>query len=388
MNGESHTTVLYYEYNENGKPAATRCVNPDGTEYLQELYEYEPDGSCHMTAWAEYAHSDGTASREIWYDSHGEIARAVIRRNGETVMETVYDRTYDGNGKIMRELYTQSGVPYESVYLRDGEGRILLITTTSSSSGWKIINQTGYDRNESGRTVYQFTRDVTVDPGGNTSWTVDDTEYDLDSDGARTLCSSRYRKSHYGDSDFSGRELQHRTFELYQGDQGSILGVSPFPPRGTAFTSAMSLQDFEYLRHMTRWDALNSFEGRQVSGGIIDAGITSELYGYQGALRFVFSGKDSDRMESVWWVCDDPSLDEDLLLNMLEWDGFEIGSGTSRIPNPLGGWEYEGKSAENEKIVISSVPEENLTYFCLSFEWEEEEPDAVRRWEQFLAVYE
>ena len=42
----------------------------------------------------------------------------------------------------------------------------------------------------------------------------------------------------------------------------------------------------------------------------------------------------------------------------------------------------------NDKIVIATVPDENLTYFCMSFTWEEDEQNTVREWEQLLSFYE
>ena len=388
LNGEEYTTVLYYDYNENGQHVATRCINTDGMEFLQEAYEYEPDGSFHVTSWADYAHSSDTPSKETWYDSRGQITRTVTWRDGEISMEMTCDRAYDENGKVLWETCDQSGVPVNTAYLRDANGQILLKTTTSSSSGWNTLSQEGYERNENEQTVYRFQRDVNTDAWGGTSWTVDDTEYDLDTDGKRILCYSTYRKSHYNDNDLSDRALSHRTFELYQGDQGNILGVSPFPRRGTAYTTSMSLQDFEYTCSMRRRDVMNEFEGQQVSGSICDAGIAVEYCGYPGALRFVFGGKDSNRLESIWWVSDDPTLDQDILLNLLEGDGFQMGRGTGNAQNPLGSWEYKGEYGENGEIVIASVPDENLTYFCLSFRWEEEEPDIVRRWDELLNLYQ
>ena len=144
--------------------------------------------------------TDDTASKETWYDSRGQITRTVTWQNGEISMEMTCDRAYDENGNVLWETLDQSGVPMNTAYLRDANGQILLKTTTGSSSGWNTLSQEGYERNENEQTVYRFQRDVNTDAWGGTSWTVDDTEYDLDTDGKRILCYSTYRKSHYNDN--------------------------------------------------------------------------------------------------------------------------------------------------------------------------------------------
>ena len=376
----------YFDYDAEGCQTATRKYNSEGRGGIYEKYEYFDDGSKVIRYYTIYGAEAGKLNGEAWFDAGDRMTRSVAYVDGEVYTSNETEYTLDMNGKVIRESFVRrsgDGKEYHTVREMeyDKNGRLIRQTEKSPEMGVSAVGE--YFRNSKGQTICQYSLNEYL-VGENSSISATDTEYEFDASDVRQLTSRHYEYSSalYGRL----RHLDYTYYYLYEGDQGTRLGISPLPMQGNGEIHSLIPDDFIYaLREMTREDVTITFHARKVGECIYDSEDQFELGGYTGALRFVFESRGSNRLQSVWWVCSgDPeaaySLKSKLAGEGVEWSQ---SSGWDK-PDALGLTETTGTIGDSGgiRLVSGSRGGQALAYVTCHYVWYEPEEGLAMPWEQ------
>lgn len=377
----------YYEYDTTGRLISTRRITEKGVTGTTEKYDYSEDGSR-----VEKTHNiTGEPGMEVWYDSQNRETRRILYVNGEVYSR--YDREYEsaGNGRniIRISTWTDGQTNHE---IRESElssdGKIFIQRERNPEYNSETVRK-DY-RNSKKRTVYTYERNEYR--GGNEPLiTLEDAEYEYDSSGTRQIANRKYRYDKMATEKI--RHSERHALTLYEGDKGTRLGISPLPQQqqGNGENHSLSLDDIQYaIRDMSRTDIISIFHARQVSECIYDSPDRIELCGYTGSLRFVFEGRNTDRLQSVCWVCEDSYEAAARMAEALKNEGAEWYSHSGwEKPNALGLYEESGYIPDGRlTLTAGSQGDQPLVWFCCSYSWRVAEEGNWLPWEYDEAGYD
>ena len=376
----------YYEYDTDKRLISIRLAEElGGQSAVETAYEYAEDGSYKETNYIVKKNYDVYVGLITWYDSNKrETRRVYYDENGTVNQEDNYEYKLNGEGNIVRETQ-KTNYNYTS-----DRGSFTLITEygydengkQSSKRQW-TEGQPGvvthvWVRDESNHVIYEYEKTESED--GKIGF-ADITEYDLSPTNGRTLCTRSY-----SDSEYFGREAQEISFTLSEGDQGTKVGISPLPVAKGEAAYSFSMDTLKNnIRNMTREAITRSPSIQQVSDCFYDSDAAFDFYGYNGAIRFVFNGKTSNRLESIWWVCRDDSVSGEEIHALLEMNGVDWNGGFTEKAGYMLGVKTEEGRFEDGRVTLTEVNynEERIVYLCFRFTWSGREEGLLYPWEMY-----
>ena len=375
----------YYDYDASGRQTATRMATElGGATAVEAAYEYAEDGTYKETQYYVKKGNQSEVAGVIWYDSKGRETQDVYYVDGEIWQKSTYQYDLDEQGRVIRKAQTitekwagQSDTTrtFYTDYVYDENG---VKTAEISSYDFDPLIQTKtWLRNEENRVVCEYESSQRAD--GEIDF-VELKEYDLDPVSYRTLCTRGYK---YGYS-YRGREAQSISFTVSEGDQGTRLGISPLPVTKGEMTYSFSMDTLKNnIKSMSRDDITRSSYMYPVGDSIYDSDAAFDFYGYPGAIRFVFTGKTSNRLQSIWWVCRDESASAEEIYAVLERNGVDWnGDIRKQTLDMLGTRSTEGYFEEGwVRLAEVSYNDEKLVYLYFRFTWSEPEEGLVQPWE-------
>ena len=380
----------YYEYDASGRQLYTVYVNPDGTQGVTERYEYFEDGTKVRRTYLASGKNAGRVSTETWYDSKGREIRFIsYHADGSIYLQNDTEYVTDANGRVVQRTAvttTDDGSVYRTVLDREFSPDGKIDRETESTPMYFQTVHRAYFRNGAGKTIYRY--EMTEYDGDHPSVSVDDTEYVYDQSGTEQMVSRDYSyTSAYGSGE---REEQKITFIMQEDERGNRLGISPLPQKGNGEIFYLIMDDFPYaFRELGRDDVTAIYHAYAVDDCTYDSTDRFDLCGHVGALRFVFGGRYSNRLQSVWWVCNDDDaavyrLAQELADQRVDW----YSSGSSERPNPAGLTERTGSFEEDTYTLASgSRGGQPLVWLCCSYNWYTPEDGQILPWksEQYAA---
>ena len=314
--GGEKNEYIYYDYDASGRHSRDRYIKDNEPEANMTDYEYSADGSSKRTQYSVGQETRGQVLEEDWFDASGKHIRQVYYSAKGILREVTME--YDQRGFLIRTSETDNSTVHETAvteYENDEKGRTIRSVRTATSG--VTVNECTY--NSQGKMIREV---ATTTYGKNGDIYEYETVYDS---------SGRYRLAYCNTQTSFTKGAEDKTWShwgysyyLYEGDRGTLLGISPLPENVTAETRDLSFGTVQdTIRHMTRQDVTESFRARQVSDWVYDSEATVRLYGYNGRLRFVFDSSRADRLHQVWWYCTDEYISPDDIYCMLENDGVE-----------------------------------------------------------------
>ncbi len=374
----------YYEYDADKRLIRIRLAEEvGGQSAVEKAYEYAEDGSYKETSYIVKRNYDVYAGMVTWYDSNKrETRRVYYDEDGTVYQEENYEYKLNGDGNVIRE--TQK-INYE--YVHD-KGTYTIITEYSYDENGKQSSKRQWTegqpgvvthvwvRDENNHVIYEY--DITEYEDGKVGFS-NITEYDLSPTNGRTLCTRSY-----SDSEYFGREAQEIGFTLLEGDRGTKMGISPLPAAKGEATYSFSMDTLKNnIRNMTREAITRSPSIHQVSSCFYDSDVAFDFYGYNGGIRFAFSGEMSNRLGSVWWVCRDDSVSGEEIHTLLEMNGVDWNNGFTKGTGNMLGIKTEEGYFEDGWVTLAEVSynNEKLVYLCFRFTWSGPEEGFVQPWE-------
>lgn len=375
----------YYDYDASGRLTTVRLGEaPGGRTAVESAYEYEDDGSYKVTGYYVKKTYESYAIMATWYDSNNrEIRMAYYDEDGTKNQEDTYEYELDGDGKVIREKqrinYNLNGQKQSytliTEYSYDENGKEA--SKRQWTEGQFVTTNHVWVRNESNYLVCEY--EISEYEDGRTGYS-ESTEYDLSPSNGQMLASRDYR----------GGEMENIRFEISEGDQGTRMGISPLPVTKGEMTYSFSMDTLQNnIKYMTRDDITRSSYMHPAGDSIYDSDAAFDFYGYRGAIRFVFNGKMSNRLQSVWWVCRDDTVSEEEIHTLLERNGVDWESGSKQKTRNMLGMEWEEGYFDGGWVTLAeaSCDDEKLIYLCFRYTWSEPEDGLIHPWEMDLHDY-
>ena len=374
----------YYDYDASGRQTAVRMARElGGATVVEAAYEYAEDGTYKVTNYYVYENKGTEVAGVAWYDSKGRATKEEYYIDGEIWQKNTHQYDLDEQGRVIHEAETikekwagqqDTTRTYFTDYVYDENG---VKTAERSSYDFDPLIQTKtWLRNEENRVVCEYEKSERTD--GTVDF-AEGKEYDLDPVSHRTLCTREYQYSGY-----NGREAQDISFTVSEGDQGTRLGISPLPVTKGEMTYSFSMDTLKNnIKYMTRDDITRSSYMFAVGDSIYDSDAAFDFYGYPGAIRFIFNGKTSNRLQSVWWVCRDETASAEEIYAVLERNGVDWNSGIrDKAVNMLGTRSTDGYFEGGWATLTEAVFNEQKTvYICFRFTWSGNEEGLIQPWE-------